>query len=129
MTNKVQQCRIIYCSLASAHVSSDIFARNTCSSQGTINYPTLLYLVGHFRILYLDAPKREYQIRHKTFNCYKHDNCTVQTNILNSDWNIGPFYTSRRLCKEKAKEIRDKEFISISLAGDLHATLTVCPSN
>jgi len=24
-------------------------ARNMYSSQGTINYPTLLYLVGHFR--------------------------------------------------------------------------------
>jgi len=26
MTNKMQQCRIIYCSLAALHVSSDIFA-------------------------------------------------------------------------------------------------------
>jgi len=109
-------------------MSEDI-TRNMCSSQGTINYPTLLYLVGHFRILYLDARNREYQIRHITSNCYKHDSCTVQTNILSSDWDIGPVYTSRRLYKEKEKEIRNKKFISISLAGDLDTTLTVCPGN
>jgi hypothetical protein len=28
MTNKMQQCRIIYCSLAAVHVSSDIFAHH-----------------------------------------------------------------------------------------------------
>jgi len=28
MTNKMQQCRIIYCSLAALHVSSDIFAHH-----------------------------------------------------------------------------------------------------
>jgi len=28
MTNKMQECRIIYCSLAAQHVSSDIFARH-----------------------------------------------------------------------------------------------------
>jgi len=28
MTNKMQQCRVIYCSLASLHVSSDTFARH-----------------------------------------------------------------------------------------------------
>jgi hypothetical protein len=36
-------------------------ARNMQSSQGTINYPTLLLLVGHFSILYLDASNRKYQ--------------------------------------------------------------------
>ena len=118
----MQQCRVIYCSLAALHVSSDIFthhqehlnciysfwyytlvslptgcrgdfqlapatsrqrhgciipeaantvqmllimseniARNMQSSQGTINYPTPLHLVGHFRKLYLDARNHEYQ--------------------------------------------------------------------
>jgi len=28
MTNKMQECRIIYCSLAALHVSSDIFAHH-----------------------------------------------------------------------------------------------------
>jgi len=28
MTNKIQQCRIIYCSLAALHVSSNIFAHH-----------------------------------------------------------------------------------------------------
>ena len=32
------------------------------SSQGIINYPTQLHLVGHFRILYHDARKHEYQM-------------------------------------------------------------------
>jgi hypothetical protein len=53
----------------------------------------------------------------------------VQTNILSSDWDIGPVYTSRCLYKEKGKEIRNKKFISISLAGDLDTKLTVCPGN
>jgi hypothetical protein len=37
---------------------SENIARNMYSSQGTINYPTLLHLVGHFRLLYLDARKQ-----------------------------------------------------------------------
>jgi len=32
------------------------------SSQGIINYPTLLHLVGHFRILCHDVRKHEYQV-------------------------------------------------------------------
>jgi len=82
MTNNLQLCRIIYCSLTALHVSNDIFthnqehlncnysfwfhsrvplaaavsilmmseniARNMWSSQGTINYPKQLHLVGHF---------------------------------------------------------------------------------
>jgi len=36
-------------------------ARNMYSSQGIINYPTRLHLVGHFRILCHDARKHEYQ--------------------------------------------------------------------
>jgi hypothetical protein len=32
------------------------------SSQGTINYPTLLHPVGHFCVLYLDARNHEYQV-------------------------------------------------------------------
>ena len=74
----MQLNRIIYYSLAALYVSSDIFAyhqehlncitdssitvqmflmmnennpRNIQSSQGIINYPTQLHLVGHFRIL------------------------------------------------------------------------------
>jgi hypothetical protein len=37
-------------------------ARNMYSSQGIINYPTQLHLVGYFRILYHDARKLEYQV-------------------------------------------------------------------
>jgi hypothetical protein len=40
---------------------SENIARNMYSSQGIINYPTQLHLVGHFRILYHDARKYEYQ--------------------------------------------------------------------
>ena len=36
-------------------------ARNMQSSQEIINYPTQLHLVCHFRILYYDARKHEYQ--------------------------------------------------------------------
>ena len=36
--------------------------RNMQSSQGILNYPTQLHLVRHFRILYDDAWKNEYQI-------------------------------------------------------------------
>jgi hypothetical protein len=32
------------------------------SRQGIINYPIHLHLVGHFRILYHDAQKHEYQV-------------------------------------------------------------------
>jgi len=41
---------------------SENIARNMWSSQGIINYPTQLHLLGHFRILYHDARKHEYQI-------------------------------------------------------------------
>jgi len=34
------------------------------SSQGTINYPTLVHLVGHFRILYLDARNHACQVNY-----------------------------------------------------------------
>jgi len=50
MTNKMQQCRVIYCSLADLH------------GQGTVNYPTMLPFVGHFCILYFDARNNEYQV-------------------------------------------------------------------
>ena len=40
---------------------SENIARNMYSSQGTINYPTQLHLVCHFRILCHDARKHEYQ--------------------------------------------------------------------
>ena len=40
---------------------SENIARNMYSSQGIINYPTQLHLVGHFRILCHDARKHEYQ--------------------------------------------------------------------
>jgi len=78
--NDQTRCNIVgYCSLAAVHVSSDNFAhhqehlnciipaavnkvymlltmseniaRNMYSSEGTINYPTVLHLVGRFRIL------------------------------------------------------------------------------
>jgi len=39
-------------------------AQNVSSSQGIINYPTQLHLVGLFRILYHDARKHEYQVLH-----------------------------------------------------------------
>jgi hypothetical protein len=40
---------------------SENIARNMLSSQGIINYLTQLHLVGHFRILYHDERKHEYQ--------------------------------------------------------------------
>jgi len=40
---------------------SENIARNMYSSQGIINYPTQLRLVGHFHILYHDARKYEYR--------------------------------------------------------------------
>jgi hypothetical protein len=40
---------------------SENIARNMWSSQGTIDYPTLLHLVGQFRILHLDAWNHEYK--------------------------------------------------------------------
>jgi len=42
-------------------------ARNMESSQGTINYPTFLHLVGHFRLLYLYARNHEYQVSKVVF--------------------------------------------------------------
>jgi len=41
---------------------SENIAQNVFSSQGIINYPTQLHLVGHFRILYHDAQKHECQV-------------------------------------------------------------------
>jgi len=38
---------------------SETNARNMYSSQGTINYPTQLHLVGHFRKLYHNARNLE----------------------------------------------------------------------
>jgi hypothetical protein len=40
---------------------SENIAQNMYSSQGIINYSSQLHLVGHFRILYYDARKHEYQ--------------------------------------------------------------------
>jgi hypothetical protein len=41
---------------------SENMAQNMQSSQGIINYPAQLHLVGYFRILYHDARKHEYQV-------------------------------------------------------------------
>jgi hypothetical protein len=41
---------------------SENIPQNMWSSQGIINYPTQLHLVGHFRILYYDERKHEYKI-------------------------------------------------------------------
>jgi hypothetical protein len=41
---------------------SESITRNMYSSHGTINYPTLLHLVGHFRILYRNERNHEYQL-------------------------------------------------------------------
>jgi len=41
---------------------SESIALNMQGSHGTINYPTLLHLVGHFRILYHDARNHDYQV-------------------------------------------------------------------
>jgi hypothetical protein len=41
---------------------SENIARNMHSSQGIINYPTQLHVVGHFRVLYHDARKHEYRM-------------------------------------------------------------------
>jgi hypothetical protein len=43
-------------------IMSETIARNMLSSQGTINYPTQLHLVGHFRKFYHDTRYLEYQI-------------------------------------------------------------------
>jgi len=43
-------------------IMSKNVAQNVFSSQGIINYPTQLHLVGHFCILYHDAQKHEYQV-------------------------------------------------------------------
>jgi hypothetical protein len=40
---------------------SESIAQNMQSSQGTINYPTQLHLVGHFPKSYPDAQNHEYQ--------------------------------------------------------------------
>jgi len=42
-------------------VMSENIPQNMWSSQGIINYPIQLHLVGHFRILYHDTRKHEYQ--------------------------------------------------------------------
>jgi predicted transcriptional regulator len=41
---------------------SENIAQNMQSSQGIINYLKQLHLDGHFRILYHDAGKCEYQV-------------------------------------------------------------------
>jgi hypothetical protein len=41
---------------------SENIAQNMYSSQGIINYPTQLHLVGHFCILNHDGWKHEYQV-------------------------------------------------------------------
>jgi hypothetical protein len=43
---------------------SENIAQNMQSSQGTINYPTQLQLVGRFHKLYHDARNFEYQDLH-----------------------------------------------------------------
>ena len=70
-------CNVFFCQLAATYVCntrscntvqmllmmSEYIARNMQSSQGIINYPTQLHLVGNFHILYYDARKHEYQTR------------------------------------------------------------------
>jgi len=41
---------------------SENIARNMQSSQGRLNYPIQLHLVGHFSKLYRDARNLEYQV-------------------------------------------------------------------
>jgi len=46
---------------------SENIARNMHSSQGIINYPTKLHLVGYFRKLYYDARNHEYRVYKRLF--------------------------------------------------------------
>ena len=52
---------------------SENIARNMYSSQGIINYPTQSHLVGHFRILYHDARKHEYEVYAKRLRKKKYN--------------------------------------------------------
>ena len=50
---------------------SENIVRNMQSKQGIINYPTQLHLVVHFRILYHDARKHEYQAMQEAVTHFK----------------------------------------------------------
>jgi hypothetical protein len=50
---------------------SENIARNMQSSQGIINYPTRLHLVGHIFTLYHNARKHEYQVNAITLKANK----------------------------------------------------------
>ena len=58
---------------------SENIARNMYSSQGIINYPTQLHLVGHFHVLYHNARKHEYQLGIHSSNDYQceHSICLI----------------------------------------------------
>jgi len=63
-------------------------AQNMYSSQGIINYPTQLHLVGHFCILYHDAWKYEYQVQ--CLSIYSHLACAqIQSNMVITS-SLGP---------------------------------------
>jgi hypothetical protein len=92
---------------------SENIARNMYSSQGTINYPTQLHLVCHFRKLYHDARNHEYQ-------AYKH--CV---NVMDS-------WCYRRLCTsggsspvyEMSRPYFDWYFVCFPLSPHLLKTMS-----
>jgi hypothetical protein len=60
MTNKFQQCRIIYCSLAALHVSSDTFAHH----QGHLN---CIYSLWYYTCVVVAASfMGELELSHET---------------------------------------------------------------
>jgi hypothetical protein len=67
MTNKMQQCRIIYCSLAALHVSSDIFAHDQEHLNCIYSRPATAHVYNTRSCKYsLDAPddERKYHSKH-----------------------------------------------------------------
>jgi len=63
LTNTMQLCRIIYCSLAAVHVSSDIFAHD----QGHLNCMYSFWYYSHVSLP--DDIEAEYELSSVQFRC------------------------------------------------------------
>jgi len=80
MTNKMQQCRIIYCSLVALHVSSDIFAHHQEHLNCIYSRPATVHVYNNRSCKYsLDAPDdgRKYHFKHVEQPRYNKLSCTL----------------------------------------------------
>jgi len=99
MTNKMQLCRIIYCSLTALHVSSDIFAHHHVHIQPRYQPATTHENNTRSRTYSLDAPDDERKYRSKPVEQPRNNKLSYTVASWGKQWRswLRHFATSRKV--------------------------------